>query len=382
MSTPKPTFPIHPSSGRGRPANALFFPAAALYAVFALPLSIQAMLSGTPLLPGLASPLGHAHEMLFGFAVAVVAGFLITQSTPPRLYALFALWLSARVGFVFWPGGWLSMAANVLFAAGLVAETAPRFMRAAKKLRNQVFGPLLIVIGGLIALFSLAGPLGAAASRQAVVEAGVVVFAALLAFMGGRVIAPAVAGHVQRRGGSLEARVQPRLEAAMLVLLLAAAAAVLAGLPSLGGAALLLAGAVVAVRFVRWKPGLWLDRVDLRALAVGYAWLGAGLVLMGASGLLASPALSRVALHAVTVGALGTLTLTVMARTRVQRARQDPARIQGLQPAVLLLSAATVLRLLAPFLTPWLQALLLSASLAWSLAFLLLFRLLLMVPAR
>ncbi len=74
-------------------AQGLFFPAAAAYAAIAAPLSVCELVGGPPIVPGLATPAGHAHELLFGFALAVVAGFLITRTTRTRLYGLFALWL-------------------------------------------------------------------------------------------------------------------------------------------------------------------------------------------------------------------------------------------------------------------------------------------------
>ncbi|MBA1147607.1 NnrS family protein [Ectothiorhodospiraceae bacterium WFHF3C12] len=361
-------------------ANRLFFPAAALHAAFVLPLSVQAMVAGAPVLPGLQSATGHAHEMLFGFAAAVVAGFLITQTSPARLYALFGAWLLARLGFIFEPAGTVSTVANLAFAGGLVAETAPRFIRAAKKLRNQVFGPLLIGIGALIVAFSALSLAGYGHWRGAVVAAGVALFAALLGFMGGRFLAPAAANQLQHRGVALDARLQPRLEGGMLVALALSAAAAFLASPQLAGGLLFLAGLLLVVRLLRWRPWLWMAEPALLGLVLGYAWLGVGLLLHG--GLTALAPGSVAAVHAVTIGALGTLTLTVMARTRIQRARRDTAELRQLHPALALLSLAAVVRLAAGLPQLPVQPLLLAASLAWSLAFLLLFRLLLMVPAR
>ena len=56
------------------PGNVVFFPVAAAYAMLVLPASVSSMLGMTGAFPGIATPSGHAHEMLFGFALAVVAG--------------------------------------------------------------------------------------------------------------------------------------------------------------------------------------------------------------------------------------------------------------------------------------------------------------------
>jgi len=68
--------------------NTLFFPAAAVYAVFVLPASVLSMTGIASGLPGLDSPAGHAHEMLFGFALAVVAGNQLGALVGRRLAAL------------------------------------------------------------------------------------------------------------------------------------------------------------------------------------------------------------------------------------------------------------------------------------------------------
>ena len=69
-------------------AHAWFFPAAALYATLLLPLSVAGLLGVLPMPPGLAQPLGHAHELLFGYALAVVAGYLLGPQPQPRCLAL------------------------------------------------------------------------------------------------------------------------------------------------------------------------------------------------------------------------------------------------------------------------------------------------------
>lgn len=338
------------------------------------------MLAGAPMLPGLQSGTGHAHEMLFGFAAAVVAGFLITQTSPARLYGLFAAWLLARLAFIFEPTGMVAGLANLAFAGGLVLDTAPRFIRAAKKLRNQVFGPLLVGIGGLIAAFALLTFAGQAQWRGAIVTAGVALFAALLGFMGGRFLAPAAANQLAPRGIELGARLQPRLEGGMLLALAAAAVAALFAPAPVTGTLLTVAGLCLTLRLLRWRPWLWMAEPSLLGLVLGYAWLCVGLLLFGGLTILAPGSVAGV--HAVTVGALGTLTLTVMARTRIQRARRSPSELRQLHPALALLSLAALLRLSADLPALPQQGLLLAGSLCWSLAFLLLFRLLLMVPAR
>ncbi|MCK8515870.1 NnrS family protein [Methylonatrum kenyense] len=354
------------------PAEQLFFPLAAAYALLSVPLSLHGMLDASPLLPGFAHPLFHAHELLFGFALAVVTGYLVNRIQYRYLMLLAGVWLLARGLFLFMPVSLPAMVANLSFAAALVGLTAPPFLRAAKKPRNKLFGPLLIAIGLAVAAFHLLQPLGAAWQRAAIYQ-GLLLLALLLVVMGGRIIAPAVANATERAGGTLEARLQPRTEGALILLLLAAL--LVQPLPfarPLAGVLLLIAATLAAARLWRWQPWHYRQRPDLLCLLLGYAWLVAGLALLGIHWLTAVLS-TGAALHALTIGGLGTLTATVMARVRLNRRKLSPANHPLLPIMVLALSGAAMLRIALPgsITTLWLSAAL------WSLAFTLLLVLLL-----
>jgi len=104
--------------------------------------------------PYLHGPLWHAHEMLFGFVLAVIVGFLFTagrnwsgQPTPTgaALAALALLWLAARV-LVLTPWGWAAAAANVAFPLAAALGLA-RPLHAAGNRRNYFFVGLLALLG-------------------------------------------------------------------------------------------------------------------------------------------------------------------------------------------------------------------------------------------
>lgn len=350
-------------------AQSLFFPAAVVYTVLVLPLSVFSLTLGRPLLPGLTSPRAHAHEMLFGFALAVVAGFLINRIERKKLWLLFGFWLTARLSFLLAPQLILNHLANIAFACYFAAMAAPQFLAAAKKWRNRIFAPTVVALSLSLITFHLSGwwPQLKIQSSNVVREA-VIILALLMTFMGGRIIAPAVAGYFQTMGMKLEARVQPRLEAMLLIFLICALLTAVLGIEGIVTGALLAAAAVVAgTRLFRWRLWLCRRRADLICLGVGYMWLVIGLALLGASYFFDSLQ-KTVALHAITIGALGTLTLTVMARKWTINARLHPGDIAGLMPATGLIAAAAVLRLAWPYSS----AALMSAALLWSGAFLVL----------
>lgn len=353
--------------------NTLFFPAATVYAIFVLPASVLSLLGMTNALPGLLAPAGHAQEMLFGFALAAVAGNQLGPMPAPRLASLFVLWAIARVAFLFAPLGWPSAASNAAFAVLLAAQVAPRLLRSAKKLRNLALPVVLLgICAGEIAL-QLAPRVGLAAAEYRVLLTTVLLFALLMLFMGGRLIAPAVAGQFYRQGGNLDARVQPRIEAALIVCMAIAVAASMStrgASVAVSAVALLAAGLLAAARLLRWRLWMLRARPDLLCLAAGYAWLAAGLLALGTA--LATRGNPTVALHVITVGSIGTLTLNVMAMTWTLKARQDPSRSRLPVIGTLLIGAATVLRVLAGLGVADARPLLLIAALCWSGAFALL----------
>jgi len=366
-STPAPPAAVPPRKARLPFANAWFFPAAALYAALILPYSVLALLGLLPALPGLATSAGHAHEMLFGFALAVIAGYLLGPQRLRFTLTLLGCWALARLSFLLWPGSWLALICAAAFATGLAWKVLPRFLGAAKKWRNQSVAP---VVAGLSLLSAIAsGGFGAGFDRLMLEEA-LLLLATLMFFMGGRIIAPAVAGYAQSRGWRLDARVQPHIEGAVLILLGLALLLNLLPWPltrQLTGAVLVAAAVLTTIRLLRWQP--WrCARPELLTLLLGYAWLAIGLLLLGLGTLL--PALPlNATLHALTVGALGSLTFAVMARTRLIYRFRDPAAQRWIQGVALLISLAALARVLPAVLSQPHPAWLLLAAGCWSLAF-------------
>lgn len=327
-----------------------FFPLAAIYGAFSVPAFVLGWTGLLPSLPGLRTPAGHAHELLFGYALAVVAGFLINRVSPPRLALMITLWLGARLAFLFIPGSLPAIALNVAFAGLVAATAAPRFMKAAKKWRNRLTGPLVLAICASAAGFQLLSYYGGGFVNYVLLGEAVVLFAILMLFFGGRFIAPAAAGAIERSGGNLEARVQPRIEGAILLAMIGAAATgFLPVFAPVHGLLLMLAGTLALLRLARWRLWRCANRIDLICLGVGYAWLGVGLILLGAARgyqLFLAP---TAATHAITVGALGTLTTCIMLRTHLLRQRIVLHRARyGFAGMTTLVSMAALGRILGP----------------------------------
>lgn len=344
----------------------LFFPAAALWAAVVVPMSLFAVMSGTGWPPGLLGA-GHGHELIFGFALALIAGYTLGPQPWRLLAPLFGLWLAARFSWLLAPEWLLSQLLSPAFALLLAWQVVPRF-QAAKKWRNKIAGPLILALCLLAPAYALTDWIPAVLTKRSLMEVAILGLMLLMTFMGGRIIAPAVAGTLEKRGIPLEARVQPRIEGALLIVLpLAMICLPFSGTRLISGALLLLAATLIIVRTVRWKLWRCTDRPDLLVLALGYLWLAAG---AGATGVHLFTGQSLVpALHLITIGALGTLSGSVMLRLAWQRAcRTFPPAWQ-----VLALASAMAIAAISRYLTgdaPYSQSSLLwLASGVWALSF-------------
>lgn len=325
--------------------SSYWFPVAALYAAFILPWSILGQLGLVTAPPGLRHGLGHAHEMLFGFALATVAGYTLTPSKGRQPMALLTVWAAARLGSLFWPGSVTAAICNSLFVGGLAWLVAPLYLRASKW-RNRSVAIIILALALTVLAFQAVNVAALAAMGPMLLHNAVLLLSALMFFMGGRILAPAIAGHVRRQGPPLTHVVQGALEGSVLVLL---AVAMVAGLlpwlrlQQLSGLLLWAGAALTGLRLLRWRPWLCRDRPDLLALLAGYLWLIIGWVLLGGS--LLSGQISTAALHAITVGALGTLTFSVMLRTQMFRSTANTRQLSWAHAGALAMAAAALLRI-------------------------------------
>ncbi|WP_284614747.1 NnrS family protein [Aquabacterium humicola] len=322
--------------------------------------------------PYLAGPLWHAHEMLFGFTLAVIVGFLFTAGrnwtghptpTGAPLAALAALWLAGRV-LVLTPFAWAAALVTTAFPLAAAIALAIPFWRARNR-RNYFFVGLLLLMAAAEAALHLTQLKLLTLPDWIGVQLGLDVVLFILAVMGGRVIPMFTNNGVPLAGALRDARV----EKAALGSLLALLAADLLRAP---GAVLALVALVAAVahgwRFALWKPWRTLRTPLVWVLHVAYAWvpLHLGLRAAGPLGWVA-PSL---AVHALTVGAAGGLIIGMMTRTaRGHTGRPLRADHVDIACYALVLLAAPV-RVLVPMLSPaaTLHAVLGSAAL-WSAGF-------------
>lgn len=290
-----------------------FYLAAGAYAAIAMLLWV-ASLAGVWNSP-INDPRWHAHEMIFGYALAVVTGFLFTavrnwtrQATPTGMHlaGIVSLWLAARLLLMVSPL-W-SAVADLAFALAVIHGIARPMLRA-KALQHLPFVAVLTGIGASNVLFHLAmaGVLNVPVSRGLQTALDLVLF--LMVLLGGRVI-PSFTANVTGMPPRRNLWVERTALAAVLGFFVVDAIGII-GMPLLFLAAL----ALVAhgVRFLLWRP--WTTRKTplLWILHGAYLFVVIHFALRGlaAIGLVNG----SLATHALTVGGLGGLTLGMMTRT-------------------------------------------------------------------
>lgn len=314
----------------------------------------------------------HAHEMIFGYTGAVIAGFLLTavqnwtgQRTPygKPLAALFLLWLAGRLA-PFVPGlplGVYTLIDAALFPAVMIAIARP--ILRAKQIRNAAF-PVMLGMLTLANLLVHAQWLGHAQTAAVGFTLAVYMIVLMMVVMGGRVI-PSFTDNKLRT----QARRWKTVEWLAPISVLATLAALLTGLqPAVTILVAATAAVVHAVRLAGWyTPKYWKEPL-LWVLHLGYAWIVVGLALTALAAANMIP--HSLALHAYTAGAMGSLTLGMMARVSLGHTGRmlEPAAIIKL--AFALVTLAACVRVLWPLLTPagYASAILVS-GLLWMAAF-------------
>jgi uncharacterized protein involved in response to NO len=320
----------------------------------------------------LAGPVWHAHEMLFGFVLAVIVGFLFTaartwtnQPTPsgPALASLAGLWLAARV-LVLTPFGWVAAVVNVAFPLAAAIALAIPFFKARNR-RNYFFVGLLVLMSLAAAIVHLSQlgvtRLPAWAGLRLALDA--VLF--IVSVMGGRVIPMFTNSGVPGAAASRK----PLVEKAALGLVLALAAADAGGL---SGAPLAVVAAMACLahgtRWLLWQPWKTLKVPLIWVLHGAYFWVPVHFALRALAEFGAVPSSS--ATHALTVGAIGGLIIGMMTRTARGHTGR-PLRADRVDiTCYLLVLLAAVTRVAVPLLAPERMLLAIQCSAAlWSAGF-------------
>ena len=314
----------------------------------------------------------HGQELLFGYTLAVVAGFLLTavrawtgQPTPTGapLMALAALWVLGRV-LVLTPMNTAAAVANAAFPLALAVAIGIPLVRA-RNARNYFFVGLLVLLGALTLVVHLALQATIELPPRLGLTLGLDVVLFIMTVMGGRVIPMFTNNGVPGAGATRHALVEKLALGSVLVLFVAD----LLQLAPAAVAAIALVGAIAqVVRLALWRSWRTLATPLVWILHAAYAWIVVHLALRALAGM--GWIAGSFATHALTVGAIGGLTLGMMTRTsRGHTAR--PLVADGFElTCFLLVQAAALVRVFGGLASPVLYVASIQLSaLLWAAAF-------------
>ena len=311
-----------------------FFFGALVFAAVALPVWLGLLALGWTL-PSYLSPRDwHVHEMLFGYVAAVLAGFLLTAipnwtgrlpvaGRPLALLA--ALWLAGRIAMA------ISNVAPIVGAvidAGfliVLAAVAWREIIASKKTRQIPICVLLTLFALANVGFHLAalGDIDRALAERLAMAA----IAFLISLIGGRIVPSFTRNWMAQTGMTAMPSPFSHIDKAALI---ATAVALISwvAVPEHTATAVLLAisGIVVSLRLARWRGWTTTKEPLVLILHIGYAWLPIWMALSAAHIFLPDLIDTSTALHALTAGAIATMTVAVMTRATLGHSGRPPYR--------------------------------------------------------
>ncbi len=351
-----------------------FFLLGGICAVFLVPwwaFTYQQPMSGEP---GLESISWHSHEMIFGFTMAIVAGFVLTAvenwtSRPtargPFLAVLVGLWMIGRLVGLGGAAAAIAGLADLLFLPALtVAIAIPLFLAGSK--RNYLLLAILplLWICDLLLHLRTSGLLPQSVLRTDLVAVDLIVV--VLVIITGRIVPLFTRNALADEGVRSNAGLNT---AAIISVIVVACIEVVAPSGYVMTVAAGIAGLLVLGRSVHWGFHKTLGRPILWILHLGHAWIWLGLFLKAASAA-GMPIQSSVATHALTAGAIGTLTLGMMARVTLGHTGRPLQVSPMITIAFVAITGSAILRVFGPWLRADLtRTALISSATLWSLAF-------------
>lgn len=332
-----------------------FFLSAALFAGLAIPLWVFIFtgISGSDFL--YAPREWHVHEMLYGFLPAVMTGFLLTAipnwtgRAPLRgtaLLSLWLLWLAGRL-LLAWP--WVGSITSAIVDGAFLVVLATFVWREIASGGSKSQMPIALVISlyaGANVLFHVLGLRGVPTDLAERLALAFIML--LLTMIGGRVTPNFTREWLAQEQMAERVAAFSRFDGLAILLVVAAAAAWIVQPDShVAGGLLVMAGLVNFFRLIRWSGWLaWREPLVL-ILNIGYGWLVLSLLALG--GALLGIGLPRPnAVHVLSTGAVGVMTLAIM--TRASLGHTGRPRHAG--PVTILIyvlvNAGAVLRVFVP----------------------------------
>ena len=317
-------------------------------------------------------PVWHAHEMLFGYTIAVITGFLFTagrnwtgQPTPTGvlLAGYAALWIVGRI-LVLTPYPLAAGVVNAAFPIAVAAGLAVPLVRSRNR-RNYFFVGLFVMLGLVTLAIHLAQAGYFTWPARAGLQIGLDVVLFIIAVMAGRVVPMFTNNAVRGAAATRNAIVEKASLGGVLLLIVADVLQIDAAWIGMLALAVAIAH---AVRLWLWHPWRTLSTPLVWVLHAAYAWVVVYLVLraLAAWGVIAPP----LAVHALTIGVIGGMTIGMMTRTARGHSGRPLVADRFEVTAYALVQAAAFIRVFGGIALPSLYLdTVVASGLCWSAAF-------------
>lgn len=300
-----------------------FFLLGAIYAPLAIAIWVYAFQHGQPSQLSVPALWWHVHEMLFGFAMAIVAGFLLTavqnwtgvNGTKNKwLGVIVIFWLLPRI--LFWTPTplWIISSIEALFLAFVAYEISFRVVKS-QKYRNLIFLPFFIL--AIAANFAAYATIKGMPPFPSIVvwEAMLWWFMLLISIMGGRVIPFFTARRMNFKKS--EPLIWLDIGANFPLVLLFILSFFPLTAMTINPALMVFTAIMQTARFLRWKPWTTFKEPLVWSLHTAYACLPLGLFIKGLAlmGIISNGYfVSHNMLHILAIGAIGGLILAMISR--------------------------------------------------------------------
>jgi uncharacterized protein involved in response to NO len=355
-----------------------YFLGAALFASVGLPVWILLLTGGGDSEFLSTAREWHVHEMVFGFLPAVITGFLLTAipnwtgRSPIRgrkLVLLFTLWLAGRLVMAI-PFLMPVLSATVEGAfLVLVAAIVWREIAAGKSWSHAPIGGLISLYAGANILFHVLALSGAATDLPERMALALVMV--LLTLIGG-CVTPNFTRDFLAEQSMTEQPASFSLVDGLSVVLVGIAAVTWIVQPQamMTGWMLAVAGLVNMGRLLRWYGWVTWHEPLVLILHLGYGWLAISLFALGGA-ILGFGLPTTDAMHALTTGAVGVMTLAIMTRASLGHTGR-PKHAGPLTICIyILVNLGAMLRVFGPSVDLSTNLVLGLAAMSWSGAYLL-----------
>lgn len=350
-----------------------FFLLGSIYAIIAVVIWVWAFQTGQPNYLNVPALWWHVHEMLFGFSMAIVAGFVLSAvqnwtgvkgTSDKRLGFIVLLWLLPRV--LFWTPAplWLISSIEAVFMLAIAYEVGFRVIKT-KGVRNFFFIPLfLIAIAANFASYATIKGMPPFTSA-AVWESMLWWFTLLISVMGARVIPFFTARRFQFE------KAQPMMWLEALCNIPLAMLFILSFFPltsaEISPYLMVIAGFAQLVRMARWKGHKTLSEPLVWSLHAGYLCIPVSLLIRGFA---SNGFISHTAIHLFAIGALGGVILAMIARVTMGHTGREIYKGPVMWPAFSAIILAAIVRSVGVIIFPeYMIDMINIAAVLWAFAF-------------